>query len=431
MTWLQRYRVNNFIRHSVWLPPLLGIVAALLIDRLVRWADDRLGWTATMVGPEGARAVLSTLASSMMTFIVFVFSILLVAVQLASAQLSPRIISTIYQDRVFKFSLSVFVFAFAFTIAVLSRIEDSVPKLSMWLAAYSSVAYIGIFLYMIDHVGKSLRPVSILTRIGRLGHEVIERVYPHRLEASVVADTPTNVALPPVDASSRTVASTHSGVVLAFDPAGLVDLARRDDCLIEFVPQVGDFVAHGAPLFRLYRGGAGIADRELCHSVAIGPERTMEQDPEFAFRVIVDIAAKALSPAINDPTTAVLAVDQLHHLLQSVGIRQLDTGRVHDEAGRLRLAYRTPDWENFVGLANTEIRQYGKDSIQIARRMRAMLEKLIEVVPPQRAAPLRKELELLSRGVERNFHDPEDRLRAASADSLGVGGAPCSQVVCD
>src|SRR5271166_2571138 len=190
MTWLQRYRVNNFIRHSVWLPPLLGIVAALLINRLVRWADDRLGWTATMVGPEGARAVLSTLASSMMTFIVFVFSILLVAVQLASAQLSPRIISTIYQDRVFKFSLSVFVFAFTFTMAVLSRIEDSVPRLSMWLAAYSSVAYIGIFLYMIDHVGKSLRPVSILTRIGRLGYEVIERVYPHRLAASAAVEMP-------------------------------------------------------------------------------------------------------------------------------------------------------------------------------------------------------------------------------------------------
>jgi uncharacterized membrane protein len=141
----------------------------------------------------------------------------------------------------------------------------------------------------------------------------------------------------------------------------------------------------------------------------------------------VDIAAKALSPAINDPTTAVLAVDQLHHLLHSVATRQLDTGRIHDEEGKLRLAYRTPDWDNFVGLANIEVRQYGKDGIQIARRMRAMLEKLIEVVPPQRAAPLRRELELLSRGVERSFQDPEDRLRAASADSLGVGGASRAQ----
>jgi uncharacterized membrane protein len=158
--------------------------------------------------------------------------------------------------------------------------------------------------------------------------------------------------------------------------------------------------------------------------VAIGPERTLEQDPEFAFRIIVDVAAKALSPAINDPTTAVLALDQIHRLLRVVGGRQLDTGRVHDEAGKLRLAYRTPDWDDFVSLAVTEIRHFGRDSIQIARRMRAMLENLIGSVPPHRAAALRVELEILSRGLEGDFRDPEDRIRAASADSLGVGGAP-------
>ena len=149
----------------------------------------------------------------------------------------------------------------------------------------------------------------------------------------------------------------------------------------------------------------------------------MEQDPEFAFRIIVDIAAKALSPAINDPTTAVLAVDQIHRLLRAVGERQLDTGRIHDDAGRLRLLYRTPDWEDFVGLAITEIRHFGRDSFQIVRRLRAMLENLIDTLPPNRAALLRTELALLDRGVERDFRDPEDRVRAASADSLGVGGA--------
>jgi uncharacterized membrane protein len=211
--------------------------------------------------------------------------------------------------------------------------------------------------------------------------------------------------------------------VLAFDVAGLVELARRAHCLIEFVPQVGDFVTSGDPLFRLHGGGEALADHPLDQSVAIGPERTMEQDPEFAFRIIVDIAAKALSPAINDPTTAVLAVDQVHRLLRAVGERQLDTGRVHDAAGRLRLIYRTPDWEDFVGLAITEIRHFGRDSIQIVRRLRAMLENLIDAVPPDRAALLRAELELLERGVERDFRDPEDRVRAASGDSLGVGGA--------
>jgi uncharacterized membrane protein len=149
----------------------------------------------------------------------------------------------------------------------------------------------------------------------------------------------------------------------------------------------------------------------------------MEQDPEFAFRIVVDIASKTLSPAINDPTTGVLALDQIHRLLGAIARRRLDTGRVHDGGGQLRLAYRTPDWEDFVGLSVTEIRHFGRESIQIVRRMRAMLESLIEVVPPQRVALLRAELDLVNRGVDQDFRDPEDRIRAASADSLGVGGA--------
>ena len=420
MTWLQRYRLRSFVRDSVWFPPLGGMLAALLAFPLVQWVDTVLGWKAPM-GADSARAVLGALASSMLTFIVFVFSILLVAVQLASAQLTPRIIASVYRNPILKFSLTLFVFAFTYTLAALSRIEDAVPQVAVWLAVYSCVACIGVFLYMIDHVGKGLRPVSVLTGVGTRGQAVIEAVYPRPVAGT--ADTRTNVALARAGEPSRVVEAKRTGVVLAFDVTGLVEMARRADCLIEFVPQVGDFVTTGDPLFRLYRGGEAVTDDQLDQSVATGPERTMEQDPEFAFRVIVDIAAKALSPAINDPTTAVLALDQIHRLLRKVALRQLDAGRVVDATGQLRLAYRTPDWEDFVSLAVTEIRQFGGNSIQIARRMRAMLENLIAVVPPQRAAALRAELDLLSRGVERDFRDPEDRLRAASGDSLGVGGS--------
>jgi uncharacterized membrane protein len=423
MIWLLRYRLRSMVRNSVWLPALIGLVAALLMNPLIRRVDQFLGWTAA-IGPEGARALLGTLASSMLTFIVFVFSILLVAVQLASAQLTPRIIAIIYRTGIIRLSLTVFVFAFTYSLAALSRIEGAVPQLSAWVAAYSCVASIGVFLYMIDYVGKSLRPVSLLTRIGREAQDVIRSVYPRPFGGTEAA---TNVALVVDGGPSRTIVSGRTGVVLAFDVAGLVDLARRGDCLIELVPQVGDFIAEGDPLFRLYHGGDRLADHPLNQAVAIGPERTMEQDPAFAFRIIVDIAAKALSPAVNDPTTAVLALDQIHFLLRCVASRQLDSGRVQDGAGQLRLAYRTPDWEDFVSLATTEIRQFGRGSIQVVRRMRAMLENLIEAVPPARAALVRAELELLSHGVERDFLDPEDRNRAAFADSLGVGGTSRGQ----
>src|SRR5262249_42608795 len=160
--------------------------------------------------------------------------------------------------------------------------------------------------------------------------------------------------------------------------------------------------------------------RALCQSIALGEERTLEQDPAFAFRVIVDIASKGLSPAINDPTTAVLAIDRIHYLLRHVGNRRLDTERAYDAAGRLRLIYRTPDWEDFVALAVTEIRHFGGASIQVARRLRAMLEDLIQTLPEERAALLRQELKLLHRSAERFFAEPEDRVLAEISDFQGM-----------
>ena len=148
----------------------------------------------------------------------------------------------------------------------------------------------------------------------------------------------------------------------------------------------------------------------------------MEQDPAFAFRIIVDIASKGLSPAINDPTTAVLAIDQIHHLLCSVGSRHLDEGLVHDRSGTLRLVYRTPDWEDFVHLAFMEIRHFGGTSIQVARRLRAMLENLTEVLPPERTALLHGELSRLQHSAQRSFPEPEDQALADVSDFQGVGG---------
>ncbi len=420
MTWLQRYRLRSLLENAVWLPPLVGMVAALVAFPLVRYVDRVLAVTP-IVSPDGARALLAALSSSMLTFIVFVFSILLLAVQLASAQLTPRIIARVYRNRVIRVALTFFVFAFIYTLAVLSRIDEAVPQISMWLATGSSVVCIGVFLFMIDHVGKGLRPVSILASVGTTGQAVIRDVYPQPIGPA--PEPPTRAAPELEGEPARTVGSRHTGVVLAFDAAGLVALARRAECVIEFVPQVGTFVTEGDPLFRTYRGGAGLAEDDFEHAVAIGPERTMEQDPAFAFRIIVDVAAKALSPAINDPTTAVLAIDQVHRLLRTVAGRRLDTGHAHDETGQLRLVFRTPDWEDFVSLAVTEIRHFGRDSIQIVRRLRAMLESLIATVPPHRAGALREQLEILRRGVDTDFRDPEDRLRAASADSLGVGGS--------
>jgi uncharacterized membrane protein len=211
--------------------------------------------------------------------------------------------------------------------------------------------------------------------------------------------------------------------VIAFGADELVRLAEASDAVVELVPQVGDFVAVGEPLFRVVSPWPNVSPDSLRGCVAIGPERTLVQDPRFVFRILVDIASKALSPGINDPTTAVQALDQIQHLLQTLGRRHLDEGQLCGRTGRVRLVYGTPDWPDFVLLAATEVRHFGASSIQVARRLRAMLERLVNVLPEDRRPPLREELALLAKAVERSFHDEEDRRRAGVADFQGVGGS--------
>src|SRR4051812_48671414 len=180
MTWLQRYRVRHYLANSIWILPLLGMVAGLVAVRLIHGVEEAMGWESRL-HPDTVRAVLGTLASAMFTCIVFVSSALLVAVQLASSQLTPRIIAIVFKDPVTKVSLVVFVFTFTFTLAVLVQITDSVPPLTAHVAAYSCLASLGVFLYLIDHVGKSLRPIGALWAVASFGREIIESVYPRRL----------------------------------------------------------------------------------------------------------------------------------------------------------------------------------------------------------------------------------------------------------
>jgi len=193
------------------------------------------------------------------------------------------------------------------------------------------------------------------------------------------------------------------------------------------VPMVGDFVGADEALFRIYGGTGTIDERKLRGTVAFGPERTIDQDSTFAFRIVVDIAIKALSAAINDPTTAVLAIDQLQRLLRSVGLRQLHNDENDDATGQRRVIARTPNWEDFVHLTFAEIRLYGASNFQISRRLRAMIESLIEVLPPWRHPALRHELDLLDRTLAKLHAFPEDLAIARLSDPQGLGGRSPNQ----
>ncbi|HTY40244.1 MAG TPA: DUF2254 domain-containing protein [Thermoanaerobaculia bacterium] len=420
MFWLARHRARRYLRGSLFLAPTASILLALAVAPAVRWIDDRTRWTLLGFGAAGASAVVSGLSSSLLALIVFAFSILLLAIQIAGGQLSPRIIATIFRTPFLKAAISVFVFSYAYSLAALSRIGDRVPQLPVTLAIAASLSSLALFIYLVQRVGEAFRPGTLMTYVAAETRKVIGAMYPRPFapggdHAVLALDT---------SRPDRVVVQAQSAhVVLAFDAEGLRAIATRCGCVVELVPQVGDFVPAGDPLFRLYGAGAPAArEAELRSRVAFGVERTMEQDPEFGFRIIVDIASKALSPAINDPTTGVLAVDQLHHLLHLVAGRQLDTGVVRDEAGEVRLVYRTPDWEDFVALAATEVRVYGATNPQVTRRLRAMYDHLLRVVPEERAEALRREVALLEGTLEAAWPRPADRAIAGAADLQGFGG---------
>jgi uncharacterized membrane protein len=277
------------------------------------------------------------------------------------------------------------------------------------------------FLFLIDYAARLLRPVSIVARVAAEGLPVIESVYPEVLvdAADVAVRSP-----PRLGAPDRIVPHTGaSEIVLAVDIDTLVSEARRAGGAIEFIPQVGDFVAREEPLFALYGGAAAIDDRKLRATVAFGSERTMEQDPMFVFRILVDIALKALSPAINDPTTAVVTLDQVHRLLRSVGKRRLHGEEIGEAGSSRRVIFRTPNWEDYVHVAFTEIRACGASNVQIARRLGAMLDHLVASLPGHRRGALEAERTRLDRALEKLYSLSDDLALARVPDSQGLGGS--------
>jgi len=420
MTWRNRQRLLRFFRTSLWLVPAVCMVVALAAAPLIRWIDSHTHWMLLNFGPEGARNVLNALASSLLTFIVFAFSTLTVAVQIASGQLTPRIIARVFQDKLTKLTVGAFVFSWLYSLAAIGRIDDHVPQLVVVFAIFTSLVSVLLFLVLVQRSSQGLRPVIVMTDIANDTCAVIDKVYPkHFPQDCPGSATP----FPEPGKAMKTILHKgRSGVVLAIDPYGLSAVAERTNCTIVVVPMIGDFLATEDTIFRIHGETLPAQDEAaLLEFIDLGPERTLTQDPMFGLRIIVDIAAKALSPAINDPTTAVLAIDQLHHLLHRLANRQLDAVISRDRTGRPLLICSTPDWENYVTMAITEIRLYGASSPQVTRRLRAMLESLLLVVPVQRRSALNEQMLLLQRAVEQAYTDPADRAQASQADSQGYG----------
>jgi uncharacterized membrane protein len=221
------------------------------------------------------------------------------------------------------------------------------------------------------------------------------------------------------------VRSTRPGAIQALDVGGLAGWARAHECLVVIRHQIGDFVPAHARLIETYGGAApgARAEGELRPMIVLGGERTVEQDPAFAIRIIVDIADRALSTAVNDPTTAVQALNHLSDILRLIGTTDLSRSRWRaDGTIRTGLVIPARSWEEYLMLGVTEIREYGRTAIQVMRRMRAMLEELRDEVRAEHRPAVAEELARLEATVARSFADSVDLDRANTPDPQGIGG---------
>lgn len=422
MTWGQWYVFRSYLRSSLWIIPIVALLLEQVTFRLVYAIDASLDWVPPWpLSLSGTQTALQTIITLLLSFIVFTFGSLLVAIQVASMQLTPRIIATtLLRDNVIRLTVGLFVFTLLFTIGTVARIDTTVPRLAMWVTAILGFGSLASFLFLIDYAARLLRPVTIVWRVGERGLAVIESVYPNPIR-----DTDRPLAgRPHLGAAERVVCHQgRSAILLAVNLDALRTEAEHVGGLIEFAPRVGDFVAVGEPILLLHGNTDAFDESKLRGAVAFGPERTIEQDSTFAFRVIVDVAIKALSKAINDPTTAVLSIDQLHRLLRRVGERHLHDEQISDARGEPRVYFPTPNWEDFVQLACREIRLCGAESLQIARRLRAMIDNLLSVLPESRRPALLVELDLLDRAIANSYIFPEDLALARISDSQGLGGS--------
>jgi uncharacterized membrane protein len=422
MSWNRWYAIRSYLRSSLWIVPLLAVVVEQVGIRFIATVGRYFNWVPGFsVSAAEASGAMDTIVNLTIAFIVFTFGSMLVAIQVASAQMTPRIIATtLLRDNMIRFTVGLFVFTMLLAVGTKARLDDPLLAPMVTLSLLSGIASIAAFLFLIDYTARLLRPTAICQRVAERGIGVVEVVYPDTIEPPHSSWRRTQTPAQP----SRIV--THGGrsaVVLAINVKALVRLARDANGVIEFLPRVGEFVASGEPVFRVFEGAKALDDGVVEAQVAFGPERTIEQDSTFAFRVIVDIAIKALSQAINDPTTAVLALDQVHRLLRMVGRRHLHDDAVYDDQEALRLILPTPNWDDFVELAFSEIRLYGASNFQITRRLYAIIEGLLKDLPETRHAALHRQRNVLNETLERMHLLPEDFALARHADRQGLGGS--------
>ena len=422
MSWGITFRARQYVKGSLWLAPLIAGLAGLVIAELANWLDQTTDLPVFQYSPETATAVVSATIAAVVSLTGFVVTVTVLGVQQATGIFSPRYMRLWYRDGRLKLVLAELVGTLMFSIAVIRRIQpESVPDISVSMAGLGVAIGVLLFLLYFDRFLHRMRPVAVAALLAREGNRAFD-------EWIDVTAHPGLILIPggswtPPTAPGYVMRATRSGTIQAVDASGLTAFARQHACLIVFRHSIGDFVPVGAVILEVHGATLPAAvGARLDSMLALGAERTIEQDPSFAMRVMVDIAIRALSPAVNDPTTAVQVLDYLEETLGHVGAATGSTAGLSLDGLTSGVVMRVRTWPDFLELGTTEVREYGATSIQVMRRLRAMLDELRELVLPENRAAVDDEIRHLEATVGSSWHTKVDQQRASTPDHQGIGG---------
>ena len=339
-----------------WFIPMFYVSGAVLAGlALPRIEQAWLSNYTLALSVSSAQAMLSAAASWMMALTGIVFAMAFVMVQFSAIAYSPRLVLWFARDRVMFHALGVFTATFVYALFTLTWVDRGgsakVPLISSLLVGIMIIVSMLMFARLMQRLG-DLQIGNVLHLVGDQGRAVIGAMF-RRLDDASAAPRATDGAAGCTGLARATQTVKYSGkprAIARLDVGALVALARQAGGTIAMACAVGDTLVEGAVVLRVHDAGAPLPEDALLRSVRLGRERTFEQDPKYPIRLLVDIAIKALSPAINDPTTAVQTIDQLEDLLRRLGAAELDVGYVADEDGALRLVFPTPTWEDYLTL---------------------------------------------------------------------------------
>ncbi len=420
--------LREHLRDTLWFAPTLGLIFSVLLWWGVGELDARIiqelrkAEEFELIGDfssitDDLKTIVTTITSAMMTFIGVVFSISLVAVQMASGQLTPRVVRIFVRSRISKLTLTVFLGTFLFSLLVLTSYESETdPKLITSVpfvqSALTLLMVVLSLLLFIAYVSSTLRLMQVGPVVDHIARESVKEV----MRQPPGGKEP--MKLPPE--TERISYVGRPGVLRDVNVARLVRVARRHGVVLRVIPRVGDYVVPGTPVLSVH-GATARKLRTLPVSASVGTERGTSQDIGFGLRQLSDIALRALSPAVHDPTTAVQCLDRIVLLLSAMVRKPLGSAHHRDSKGVVRLVQEVPDWTALVDLGLAEIRGAATLNPQVTRRLMAAIDDLLLLAPPDRKEPLLRHRSLLVQAVVQAVPQPAEREFALLPDRQGIG----------